>query len=345
MDSLFQTVYSHLEKGEKAALACIVKQHGSTPRGAGACLARFADGSVSGTVGGGEVEHRSTGLAAAALEEQRAFIKEYSLGANHAASIGMVCGGDVGILFLPLDGSDEATRALFGRLAAPAAEEEDAWLLLACGPQGQGGAHLVKEGTVVAGSGFLPPDATANMASLCKNTPVLRQSTGEECLFSLPLGGQGIVYVFGGGHVAQHLVPALARVDFACHVADDRPEFANKMLFPDAKKVDVVDFKKVFGGLTVTRRDYIVIMTRGHLSDYDLLARALATPARYIGMIGSRRKISTTYTRLIKEEGRSYAEMARVHAPIGLPIGGETPAEIAVSIAAEMIGVRAKPLD
>jgi xanthine dehydrogenase accessory factor len=124
-------------------------------------------------------------------------------------------------------------------------------------------------------------------------------------------------------------------------VIDDRREFANVERFPAADEIAVVDsFGECFSGLTVGRSAYVVIVTRGHGHDQVVLSRALGTPARYIGMIASRRKREIIFGSLM-QEGFHGEALARVHSPIGLDIGARTPAEIAVSIAAELIAVRA----
>ncbi|MEG0513759.1 MAG: XdhC family protein, partial [Clostridia bacterium] len=132
----------------------------------------------------------------------------------------------------------------------------------------------------------------------------------------------------------------LHRLDFSPIVFDDRLEFANTALFPLAERVVLGDFSGIATKVTLTPADYVVIMTRGHHYDHELLTQVLGTPAAYIGLIGSRSKIAHTKS-LLFEEGFSEQDFQRVHTPIGLPIKAETPAEIAVSIAAEMILHRA----
>ncbi len=163
----------------------------------------------------------------------------------------------------------------------------------------------------------------------------------EGFLYTQPLFGQGVVYIFGCGHVAQKLAAQLALVDFACVVADDRAEFANAERFPTAREVIVAPFPGVFQRFSIKKQDCIIIMTRGHLSDHGVLVDALKTEAGYIGMIGSKRKVAASFTRLIAKDGFTYADTQRVTAPIGIDIGDETPAEIAVSITAQLIKARA----
>lgn len=151
----------------------------------------------------------------------------------------------------------------------------------------------------------------------------------------------GRVYIFGGGHVAQALVPALAAVEFRCVVLEDREDFCRPALFPGVEETRFIrnDDPAVYQDITAD--DYIAVMTRGHKDDLTVQAHALKTPARYIGVIGSRRKTAAVFARL-KEMGCTDADLARITTPIGLDIKAETPAEIAVSIAAQLIQLRAE---
>lgn len=149
----------------------------------------------------------------------------------------------------------------------------------------------------------------------------------------------GRVFIFGGGHVAQALVPALAAVDFRCVVLEDREDFCRPELFPGAEETRLIqnDDPRAYGDITA--EDYVAIMTRGHKDDLAVQAQALKTPARYIGVIGSRRKAAAVFAKL-REMGYTDADLERITTPIGLDIKAETPAEIAVSIAAQLILLR-----
>ncbi len=151
---------------------------------------------------------------------------------------------------------------------------------------------------------------------------------------------QSRVLLFGAGHVGRALAALLPGLEFGYLVADDRPEFARTEDFPQADAVLCAGVDQVFSQLTVTEEDYIVIMTRGHQHDQEVLRYALATPAGYIGLMGSRRKIAMT-RQALEQAGVAPAEFDRVSTPIGLDIGAETPAEIAVSVAAQLIQHRA----
>lgn len=151
----------------------------------------------------------------------------------------------------------------------------------------------------------------------------------------------GKAYIFGGGHVAYALEPVLRHVDFRTVVIDDREEYANADRYPHAEKTIVVDsFDNAFDEIEPDEDSYIIIVTRGHRGDLQVLRQALKKPHVYLGMIGSRRKNRLLYDELLKE-GFEEKDFEEIYSPIGLSIGSETPEEIAVSIVAEIIQVRA----
>lgn len=144
--------------------------------------------------------------------------------------------------------------------------------------------------------------------------------------------------IVGAGHIAMPLSRLGALLGFRVTVVDDRPDFARRDRFPDAERVVVADFADPFAEIPIGTRSHVVLVTRGHRYDYDCaraLARAGSEPA-YVGMIGSRRRVRAAFEQLVAE-GFDQERLARIHAPIGLDIGAETPAEIAVAIAAEII--------
>jgi xanthine dehydrogenase accessory factor len=147
------------------------------------------------------------------------------------------------------------------------------------------------------------------------------------------------VFIFGGGHISLFVSKISAMAGFQVAVIDDRAEFASKERFPEAEQVIAGKFSLAFPQLKVNRSSYLVIVTRGHAGDQEVLEWALTTEARYIGMIGSRKKIRTVYQNL-EEKGIARERLQRVFAPIGLEIGALTPEEIAVSIVGQMIQMR-----
>lgn len=151
--------------------------------------------------------------------------------------------------------------------------------------------------------------------------------------------------LLGGGHIAFELCRLASELDFQVTVVDDRREFASRERFPQASRVVCGDFEKIIGELEITAFDYVAIMTRGHLADGVCLKRVLrGTKPWYLGMVGSRRKTALLREALL-EEGFSEEQLDQVHAPIGLEIGARTPAEIAISILAQLIQARSHQIN
>jgi xanthine dehydrogenase accessory factor len=148
-------------------------------------------------------------------------------------------------------------------------------------------------------------------------------------------------YIFGAGHIGKALEPILRYIGFETIVIDDRPEFSNRERFPHASDVITVrDYSNVYENITTDENSYIIIVTRGHRGDYEVLKQSLDQKYEYLGMIGSKKKIADTFKRL-QEDGFSKEELDTIYTPIGIEIFAETPEEISISIAAEMIKVRA----
>ena len=157
-------------------------------------------------------------------------------------------------------------------------------------------------------------------------------------VFVEPILPQPTLYIFGGGHVSMALAAAASKAGFNIGVIDDREQFANRERFPMAQEV-YTTFEDAYEKIKPNASSYLVIVTRGHRDDMRVLAWAVKTEARYIGMIGSKRKVLSVY-KALENEGFAPELFERVHAPVGLDIGALTPEEIAISITAELIAER-----
>jgi len=154
-----------------------------------------------------------------------------------------------------------------------------------------------------------------------------------------PILPQPVVYILGAGHIGFAVSKLATILGFQVVVIDERPAYANKERFPDAEQIYVEDPTSMISKLNINQASYLVIACRGHLEDQEALAESLKTPAGYIGMLGSRKKVKTVFANLI-EQGVPEESLQKVHAPIGIPIATDTPEEIAISIVAEMVDVR-----
>ena len=338
MNDLLSKILQKYQDGDTAVMATVIQSSGSTPRGAGARMAVFSDGVCFGTIGGGAVEYEAQKLAKDYLLEKKSGIRDFFLHPNEAADLGMICGGDVTVYFQYLAPSERLTGFL-SHVADLCRSGEELWLVTAIDEKKGWSMGTADEKSLILdwhGDFSMPAPGSGLLGPRCE-----LEAVGGLYLFAQPLRISGHVYVFGAGHVALQLAPFLDMVFFPFTVVDDSSEFANGERFPLAREIVISDFGRAFDEIQVDADDYIVILTRGHAFDYAVLAQALKTRARYIGMIGSRKKNDAVFQKLILEDGFSVTDLRRVHAPIGLPIGGETPEEIALSIAAQLVQARA----
>lgn len=338
MKKLFTILLRELEANRPAVLCGIVASHGSTPRGAGAKMLVLEDGSTVGTIGGGAVEYRAARLAGELPAKKESRFESYRLTPGDVADAGMICGGDVRVYFQYFDPADREVQDALENALALLDAPGPSWLVTAMDGSGW------RMGTFDRTNGLRRLEIPMErLKPLLGSRGMLAE--GEPVLFAEPLARAGTVYLFGGGHVARELAHILAMTDFRVTVYDQREQAVTGEFFPEASALTCGPFPEALERVgEITEEDYVVIMTPGHQGDYEVLSQVLRTPAKYIGCIGSKRKIAVTRERLLAD-GFTEAEIGRVHAPIGLPIGGETPAEVAVSVAAQLIACRSGRLE
>lgn len=333
MREMLKIMAGRLNAGEDLVLVTVIASSGATPRGAGARMLIGTEGRLYGTIGGGAVEYRSEQIAAQVLKDRTSGQHDFSLTKDDVQNLGMICGGAVNVFFRFIPGHDPETLALAEKARALYEAGADLWLISEISAGGRLGLYSRE-------TGFFGLDAPAALLPLLTRHPNRAALAGRD-FYAEQINSSGRVFVFGCGHVAQELVPVLARVGFRCVALDDRPEFARKALFPLAEEVMLIDFERIGDFIRVGAEDYVCVMTRGHAFDTVVQAQMLNTPACYIGVIGSAHKKAGVFRQLQEKYGHTEAELARITSPIGLDIKAETPAEIAISIAAQMIALRA----
>ena len=327
METILTATLDALARGECVVLCSILASSGSSPRGAGARMAVFADGHTLGTIGGGAVEYAAAQRAMECLHTRTPELASYDLRPDEVESVGMICGGRVTVYSQVLAPDMPREIAALRRWREALGGDKDAWLLMELSER------CVRRLEILTAE-ELPEDGRELFAS---------KAVWRDGLYVEPICRAGKVYLFGGGHVGRALVPVLAAVGFPVVVFDDRAALAKRENYPAARAVICGDFGNIYNRLTLTANDYAVVMTPGHRADFEILAQVLQSDAGYIGCIGSKQKVERT-RELLLARGYRDADIARIHSPIGLPILAETPEEIAVSIAAEMIEHRAKRL-
>lgn len=321
-------------------MALILNQEGSTPRTAGTRMIFGANGSVAGTIGGGRIEADVMETAREILGKPGTVIRSFDLTSDIADAMDMICGGKLEILIDSIF-PDETNRMFFSSLLQMLDQRQKG--LMVTELRGSDSADLQvrravlrEDGGVIGASDF---KKEIDFVPGKLRAPVLTQ-VGNRSFFIEPVLAAGTVYLFGAGHVSLQTAILAKKVGFETVVLDDRAEFANASRFPDVNDVRVLGaFEQAIEGLEIHADSYLVILTRGHLHDKTVLKQALKTPAGYIGMIGSRKKRDAIY-RALENEGFSAEDFGKVHCPIGLSIGAQSPEEIAVSIVAELIHAR-----
>ena len=333
MRNILDELISRLERGEAAVLGAVVRSRGSVPRSSGARMLVCEDGSLFGSIGGGVVEGRCRERAVKLLQGKAKFEEaDFVTEASDAASAGMVCGGSVSVLLHRVDSGDLETMQ---RIVNGFRQKERLKLVTVLPQKG------LEPVMTIVGDGENTELSSAQIKKVCQKNhrePFLVKAEGRELLVE-PLVHPGVVHLVGAGHVALATAHIAAYTGFEVIVMDDRKEFANNERYPDARDVRVLNsFDNCLESLGPG--DYVVIVTRGHTHDRDVLAQALRTDAGYIGMIGSSKKRKAVYASLLSD-GFNQRDLDRVFSPIGLAIGADTPAEIGLCIVAEMVKVRA----
>lgn len=333
MRTLLNLMAERLTAGDDLVLVTVIASSGSTPRGMGARMLVSDAGRLAGTIGGGMVEYRSVQIAADVLREKTSGEQCFSLTDDDVQALGMICGGAVSIFFRYIPAGDEATLDLCKEALRRFAKGCDLWLLSDIGNNGALALWSAREGCFGA-------DCPEWTAELMTRHPIRETRDGRD-FYIEQINSSGRVYIFGCGHVAQELAPVLAHVGFRCVCLDDRPEFANRELFPTADDVRLIDFSDIAKSVDLRPEDYVCVMTRGHAFDTLVQEQVLKSPACYIGVIGSAKKAAGVQS-VLRRKGFTDADFERVITPIGLKIKAETPAEIAISIAGQLILHRAE---
>ena len=339
MKKLYQAILQHLEQGESFVQATILAQSGSAPRTAGAKMIILPDQSILGTIGGGLVEAKVQELAGEVFQTKQAVTKKFNLTGQEAGQMDMICGGRLEVLVEYMNAANQQLVAVYRALLQAMEKRQPVVLVTPLASDGSQ-TFLIQGDGSLTGTFTGPGEWLEELTNLPGRYPQVIQLGGQRFLAE-PISINGTVYIFGAGHVSQKLALVTNLVGFRTVVLDDRQEFANRLRFPSADEVVVLaSLEQACANLAIDQESYLVIVTRGHAHDKTVLAQALKTKARYIGMIGSKKKRDTIY-RALQQEGFSAEDLQRVYCPIGLGIGAETPEEIAVSITAELIKVRA----
>ena len=347
MKEVIQEAVNLLKEQQPCVLATVVRTKGSTPQKSGAMLLVREDGSGLGTLGGGCVEGDIWFAARELLRNHGGpEFKDYYLNEDIAARDGLVCGGTMYFYLEPFYGPEEFLPIGNEVLDAYEGGEPVALATVVNVPQGKDNLGykllLRSDGSVSGTLGDASLDAQAiEVAGRVADVGAAESLMTEDgCeVFVEGFTTPPTLVMVGGGHVGKATADLAHNLGYRVFVVDDRPEFANRERFPYAEDVVVTSYEGWSQHLAINVNTFVVVATRGHRFDDLALESALPSRARYIGLLGSRRKTLMIYQRLL-QDGTDLERLKEIHAPIGLDIGGLTPEELAVSIMSEIIMVR-----
>lgn len=332
--SIWAEIRDRLAEATPVAVVTIVADEGSTPRGAGAKMLVGKAGRLAGTIGGGVAEARAIEEAQGALEDGEERLFSVDMTGSAVTGADLTCGGKVWVLVQRLM---PEWRDVFVSLCQRTHRGLDSFLLSPIQEIGNSPPTLTPWDEA--------SDAVIAAAREAEHASIVALDDKEFLLE--PVYANTRLVLAGGGHVSRAVAEMAGQVNFETTVLDDRAEFVAQERFPwlaAEQRIAVPEFKSCLTegilGFPVNEKCFVAILTRGHSFDTEVLGQALTTSAGYIGMIGSRRKREAVYDTLLIN-GFSQSDLDRVYCPIGLAVGSETPEEIAVSIVAELIAVRA----
>jgi xanthine dehydrogenase accessory factor len=343
MRTLLADLEAALEQQRPCVFCVVVETRGSTPQKAGAAMLVFADGSQRGTLGGGciEAEVRQRALRVLAAGGGRPEVLTFCLDDNYGWDDGLICGGRMTILADPLasDRASDYYRCLRRRVEDGCGCTQAIALAPVFGLSPGDGFLFDAAGQLIARTtdAVLPAEIPQSLV------PLTQRPAPSSCrgIAYLPVLPRITLLIVGAGHVGQAVARLAAEVDFDVWVLDDRASYASRERFPSAQRLLIGDIGPTLHQLApdLTPSTYCLIVTRGHNHDEEALYHLAATPAGYVGMIGSKRKIKLIFEDLLAK-GVTREALVRVHAPLGLAIGSQTVPEIAISIVAELIACR-----
>ena len=299
-----------IRTGEPAFLLYVLESRGSSPGRAGFCMAVRADGCMEGSIGGGMMEHKLVELARARMQECAVAEVRKQVHSKQATrdQSGMICSGEQTVLLYPVSKKDEAAI--------------DA-IIQGFSKQAPGVLTLSPEGLA-----FSSGEA---------NTEFVHDDRNWR--FQTTIGEAPVMHIIGGGHCSLALTQLMRQLGFVVQVYEDRPGLNTLEQNTHAHQRHIVEHYGVIADLIPNERDYVVVMSFGYRTDGLALRALRGRKYRYLGVLGSKKKIEQLWAEL-RAEGVADDWLASIHAPIGLDIKSETPMEIAVSIAAQVVGVK-----
>ena len=318
--------------GGDGALATVARRRGSLPMSATAKMLVTTRGARLGTVGGGCLEAEIMERALEVASTRAPAISEHTLNSELAGDYGLTCGGTAVMFIEPVYG--DAILAEVYAACVSALSKGGRAVVVTQANWEDGARKALFAGDQVVGRTSPAMREAAALLDSRSELPALSDQVLAE-----PLIGKPRLVVFGGGHVGGRVADAAAFAGWRVTVVDDRAEFADPARHPAAEATVACDYHDLSPTLGIDADTYVVVATRGHQHDAVVVEQLARIDTRYLGMLGSRRKVALTW-KLLEGQGISRARLDEIHAPVGLSIGADTPEEIAISVVAELVAIR-----
>jgi xanthine dehydrogenase accessory factor len=338
-----------LQQQTECILATVISTQGSTPQKAGSSALIGTIGLLAGTVGGGITELKVIQQAQFLLKTKKSGLFTFELHGEITKGSESICGGSMTIL---LDATPDLHLPVFNQLKDSLDRRQEGVLLTLTDVSDSGDVKIVRQWIVQEDQNFdqkIKDNVSLVISEMFRNAHAA-------AILAIPFDGNKTLtkgfslverilpkpslIIAGAGHIGQSLAHLGKFLGFEVTVWDDRPEYADKKLIPDADLVLSGTVDESLGQITVQEDSFLVIVTRGHKSDAEVLRKFIASYAAYIGMIGSKAKVAQMKATFLENGWATPEQWNRIHSPVGLNIGAQTVEEIAISIAAELLKVR-----
>ncbi len=338
---IHRRIVEFIDAGRSFAVGVVLAADGSTPRKTGVKAIIEADGRIWATLGGGQIEAMAQQRAIEACKSKKVIVFDMAFEGASATSNQPICGGAMRVL---IDPEPETKRQAYASAARAVSNRQRGVLLtrICCDGEIAVDNEWLTEEQVLSAKAGIAHDMRKCME---KETVRLVEHDATHAVLIEPMISKPVLLIAGGGHVGQAVAAQAIAVGFDVIVLDDRKEFTSPDIFVEGIATRCGDVVDEIGRFDISGDTYIVIVTRGHRHDIDALRACIHSPARYIGMIGSGRKVSMVRSQFIESNVATAEEFDRVYTPIGVDIGALTVPEIATSIVAQLVAVRRRGAD
>lgn len=345
---IYPDIIQLLKQWPECVLATVVHTEGSTPQKSGSSALIGSSGLIAGTIGGGKTEFKVIEEAKLRLQTKKSGMFTFELRGDIASGSESICGGSMIIL---IDATPERHLPVFTRLKNSLDQRQGGVLLTLADASDSGDVKIVRQWIAEENQTL-----EQELKNLRPAVSEMLQNVHAESVRTIPFNGMetlakgcGLIerivpnpslIIAGAGHVGQALAHLGKFLGFSVTVWDDRPEYADPLKIADADVVLTGPMEESLSKVSIQNDCYVVIVTRGHKTDGEVLRQVIGSDAAYIGMMGSKAKIAKMKTLFFENGWATPAQWSRIHTPVGLDIGAQTVEEIAISIAAELVKVR-----